>query len=173
MSATNYSACLKFTLQWEGGWSNHKADPGGATMRGVTQRVYNAYRTAHNKPIHSVYYITDAEVGDIYRRQYWDVVRGDQLPIGIDLAVFDHAVNSGPVAAIKMLQRSVGVTADGNFGLVTLNAVQRAKPRELVLTLTKSRQGFLERLKTFKVFGRGWTRRVTAVRTTALVMIGA
>ena len=172
MTASNFSACLRFTLQYEGGWSNHKQDPGGATMKGVTQRVYDAYRRRMGRQVQSVFHIPDAELNDIYRLQYWNVVRGDDLPAGVDLAVFDHAVNSGPVAAVKALQRVLKVTCDGNLGLATLAAAKQADPKKLVAGLTAAREGFLRTLKIFKVFGRGWMRRVSAVRTVALAMIG-
>jgi lysozyme family protein len=172
MTASNFSACLKFTLQYEGGWSNHKQDPGGATMKGVTQRVYDAYRRRAGKQAQSVFYISDSELNDIYRLQYWNTVRGDELPVGVDLAVFDHAVNSGPVAAIKMLQRALKVTCDGNLGLATIAAAKQADPKKLVAALVDAREGFLKTLKIFPVFGRGWMRRTSAVRAAALTMIG-
>lgn len=173
MFSSNYDNCLAFTLQFEGGYVNHPADPGGETNRGVTKRVYDAYRMKSGKIRQSVRLISEAEVQEIYRRQYWDAVRGDDLPVGIDACVFDHAVNSGPVAAAKMLQAALGVKVDGNIGMATIHAAQTANVKQTIESLISRRNSFLQRLRTFKVFGRGWTRRTAALRKTALAMIGA
>ena len=114
-----FDTCLAETLKWEGGWSNHPRDPGGPTMRGIIQRVYDGWRDNHGLPRRSVREIADHELRDIYRRSYWDQVRGDELPPGVDLAVFDFAVNSGPARAAKYLQRVLGVKVDGHIGPAT------------------------------------------------------
>ena len=66
--------------------------------------------------------LTPALVGPLYKRKYWDKVAGDLLPSGLDYAVFDAAINSGPGRAAKWLQELVGVTADGAIGPGTLAA---------------------------------------------------
>lgn len=167
----NFSACLKKVLVHEGGFSNHPADPGGATMKGVTQRVYTAYRLGKNLPDQSVRWINNGELEDIYKRQYWDAVRGDELPSGVDYCIFDAAVNSGPIRAIRWLQSALEVKADGIFGIVTKQAVERFGPANLIRRYCASRLGWLKLLNTWPVFGKGWGRRVTEVERDALKMI--
>ena len=114
----NYNFCLQQVLKYEGGFSNHPNDPGGATMRGVTQDVYDGWRKAHNQPVQSVKNISNDELQGIYRQLHWDKIRGDDLPSGLDLAVFDFAVNSGVNRASKYLQAIVGTPQDGIIGPV-------------------------------------------------------
>lgn len=171
MAAKNFETSLAKVLRHEGLWSNHPLDPGGATMKGVTQRVYDAWR--RNKGLHtqSVRYIADAELADIYRNQYWHAVRGDELPDGVDYAVFDFAVNSGPGRAIKDLQRVIGETQDGIIGQRTLARVNGANDREgLIHDYLDRRLAFLRSLKTWSAFGRGWASRVASVRLHALAL---
>lgn len=176
MLATNddrFPACLKETLKWEGGYSNHPKDPGGATMKGVTQRVYNGWRDGHDLQRRSVRQIEEHELQDIYRSSYWAAVRGDELPAGVDLAVWDVAVNSGPVRAIKLLQKACGANiVDGHIGAATLAQVGRCEPAGLVARYMDEREHFLRSLPTFPTFGKGWINRCTAIEATALGMAG-
>lgn len=162
--AMTFSIILPWTLTLEGGFVNDPHDPGGATNWGVTQRVYDGWRQRTGQPLRSVKLITEAEVEVIYRLQYWNVVQGDRLPAGLDYAVFDYAVNSGPGKAAKDLQRELGVAVDGVIGQITLaaaKAVEAAgKIPDLIKRLCARRMSFLRSLSTFKRFGRGWTRRV-------------
>jgi lysozyme family protein len=162
----SYNASLAAVLKYEGGYVNHPKDPGGATNRGVTQATYNSYRTSKSLAPQSVRAISSQEVGDIYKSLYWDKVRGDDLPAGVDLAVFDLAVNSGVSRALRMLQECVGVTADGVVGPKTLDAV-RASGNGLIDKLCDARLKFLQRLPTWPTFGKGWGNRVASVRVTA------
>ena len=114
--------------------------------------------------------LSRTEAAQIYRRNYWNTVRGDDLPAGVDAAVFDHAVNSGPGAAARMLQASLGVKADGAIGRTTLAALGVAEPQALIRELMRRRRGFLQRLKTFAIFGRGWTRRIQAIEKSSLAL---
>ncbi len=124
MTASSFDEALKRVLVHEGGYADHPADPGGATMRGVTQRVYDGWRRRRGVPVRSVRLIEPGEVEAIYRLQYWDAVRADDLPAGLDYGVFDAAVHSGPGQAAKWLQRALGVTADGQVGEATLAALE-------------------------------------------------
>ena len=164
MTASNFDASLGLTLVYEGGWSDNPKDPGGATMRGITQAVYNADRRDRRLPIQSVRLITDAELRAIYRSRYWDLVQASALPIGVDYAVFDFAVNSGVSRASGVLQDVVGVKRDGNIGLVTLGALSsfvsaRGAPA-LIDAICCARLDFLRGLSSFATFGAGWSRRV-------------
>lgn len=164
---TNFPAIMSWLAVYEGGYVNHPRDPGGATNRGVTQAVYNAFRRSQGVQRRSVRHITDAEHDAIYTQQYWNPVRGDALPSGLDATLFDFAVNSGVSRSVKTLQRALGFkgrSVDGILGVMTLDAVRtwEAKGRisDLIIDINKRRMSFLRRLKTFGTFGVGWTRRV-------------
>ncbi|RWD71661.1 glycoside hydrolase family 108 protein [Mesorhizobium sp.] len=170
MAASREQESLARVLAHEGGYSNHPSDPGGVTMKGVTQRVYDAYRRSKGLATRSVKGITGQELFDIYDRQYWDAVRGDQLPAGVDYVVFDGAVNSGPKQSIIWLQRALGSLyqgrVDGVIGLGTIAAVQACDNHDaLIDRICDQRLAFLQHLKTWKAFGRGWRSRVAEVRS--------
>lgn len=168
MSAANYATCLAHILRHEGGWANHPKDPGGATMRGVIQRVYDGYRDLKGLSRRSVRLIENHELQEIYRKQYWNAIRGDELPVGVDLVVFDQAVNSGPVQSAKWLQRALGVTADGHIGAGTLDALLQNGAHEAIVNhMCDQRLTFLKNLRggsLWKTFGKGWSTRVADVR---------
>ena len=164
----NFEKALALVLEHEGGYVNHPKDPGGATMKGVTQAVYDAYRKVRGRPSQSVKFITDEELRAIYKFQYWDKVHGDFLPTGLDYAMFDFAVNSGVGRASKYLQAVLGVAQDGQIGARTLAAI--TNPVSIINALLDRRMGFLRNLRTFLTFGKGWTRRVQGVRAKALDM---
>jgi len=154
----NWNKIFGWELASEGGYVNNPEDPGGATNMGVTQRTYDA-TTGLNK---SVKMITEAEVRDIFNAQYFQKVMGDDLPDGLDYAVVDYAINSGPSRAVKALQRQLNVTADGIMGAQTLRAIKTSNiPHdEMIVTYCTDRLNWMKRLKTWKTFGRGWSARV-------------
>lgn len=173
MTAQNYAQALKRVLAHEGGYANHPEDPGGATMKGVTQAVYDAYRKRRGLSTRSVRLIEEPELQAIYRQQYWDAIQGDKLPAGIDYVVFDGAVNSGPLQSVKWLQRALGnVVVDGMIGDATLAAVE-AYPNlaKLIDAICDRRLAFLKALKTWGTFGKGWSSRVTGVRSAGKAMV--
>jgi lysozyme family protein len=167
----NFDKCLELMLKHEEGYVHHELDPGGRTNLGVTQRVWEEWlgRPVSEKEMRN---LTPTMVKPLYKRKYWDAVRADDLVSGVDYAVFDVAVNSGPGRAIKFLQSCVGVTADGGFGPRTLAAVKVAEqdPARLIEQYSARRLEFLQSLRTFPTFGRGWSRRVEEVKTVALAM---
>ncbi|MAD98719.1 MAG: putative glycosyl hydrolase [Prokaryotic dsDNA virus sp.] len=157
----NLEKVTEWVLVHEGGYVNHPEDPGGATNMGVTQRVYDGWRRRKGMPIQSVKKITKDEVVAIYKDQYWDKVWGDHLPSGLDYSVYDFAINSGPSRAIKFLQRILGVTQDGIMGNVTFSAImERGDIENIISALNYDRWQWLKRLRHWKTFGKGWTRRV-------------
>ncbi|AWC20851.1 putative Peptidoglycan domain protein [Aminobacter sp. MSH1] len=165
----NFARALSLVLKHEGGWSDHPADPGGATMKGVTLANFRRY-VKPNATKDDLRKITNEQGGPVYRRFYWDAVHGAELPDGVDYAVFDFAVNSEPGRAVKYLQGVVGVAEDGRIGPATLAAV-RAKPHAAVIhDLCGRRMAFLRGLKTSGTFGKGWSSRVAGVRSEALKM---
>jgi len=156
----NFETSLAHVLKHEGGWADHPADPGGATMKGVTLKTYSDWlgRQATKDELRA---ISPEHLRTIYKARYWDAVRGDELPSGVDYVVFDMAVNSGPGRAAKTLQAAVGATPDGSIGPKTLALASAQDPAALIAAFQRSRQHFLEALPTFATFGKGWTRRVT------------
>lgn len=164
----NYDNCLNATLVHEGGWSNHPKDPGGATMRGVTQRTYDGWRQRNNLPKRSVRFIETSELKDIYRKQYWDITKCDELPAGIDFLLFDGNVNSGPDRSVRWLQDALGVKVDGHIGEATLSAAREYPDHdELCAAILVRRLAFMRGLKTWKTFGKGWSARVAGAKVTA------
>jgi lysozyme family protein len=167
-----FAVCLTETLRWEGGYSNDPHDSGGATMRGVIQRVYDGFRDSRRLHRRDVRQLEPAELQAIYHANYWQLVRGDELPPGVDLATFDYGVNSGPSRAIKGLQKILGVAQDGHLGAATLAAVHRANPAELVAKIMAERRRFIRQIGVYWRFGKGWERRCTGVERVALGMAG-
>lgn len=164
MSAGNFGASLALTLVYEGSYSNQPKDPGGATMCGVTQRVYDEDRDARRLPRQPVRLSTQAERAAIYHARYWNLARCDDLSPGVDYALFDFAVNSGVGRAVSTLQQVTGAVPDGAMGPATLAAVQRYANQygatALIDSLCTARDRFLRSLPTYITFGAGWTRRV-------------
>ena len=163
---SNFNACLALVLKSEGGYVNHPADPGGRTNLGVTQKVWEDW-VGHPVTEADMRALTPTDVGPMYKAKYWDMVKGDNLPDGVDYAVFDLAVNSGTGRAAKTLQQALGVTADGQIGPATIAACKAADPREVASKVCDARLAFLQSLSTFAAFGKGWSRRVAEVQTTA------
>lgn len=175
----NYTACLAITAKWEGHISNHPNDPGGLTNRGVTQAVYDAFRKAHGHTTRTVTLLTEVEYQDIYRDNYWNAVKGDQLPMGLDGLTFDGGVNSGPSRGIKWLQRAVGTTVDGKIGPQTIAAANAAYSDGQISAINAckraiaARTSFLHGLSTFATFGRGWMNRVADWEVKSVLMAQA
>lgn len=167
----NFEQCLALLLKHEGGYVNNPKDPGGRTNLGVTQRVYEAY-VGHPVDEATMRALTPDVVAPIYKRDYWDACRCDDLPDGVDYAVFDLAVNSGTRRAAKMLQKSAGVPDDGSIGPATLKAVAECNARDLAADICENRLAFLQGLPTWATFGNGWGRRVAEVEQMAFNMVG-
>ena len=170
---SNFETCLALMLAHEGGYVDHPKDPGGRTNHGVTQRVWEEW-VGHEVDEKQMRALTPETVAPLYKRKYWDAVRADDLVDGVDYCVFDVAVNSGPGRAVKFLQSCVGVAADGGFGPATMAAVKKAEedPARLIEMYCAKRLEFLQSLKTFETFGKGWSRRVQEVKDKALKMLG-
>lgn len=169
MTASNFPACMDEIFAHEGGFVNHPKDPGGATNWGITIGTLSAYR-GRPQTVAQVKNLTKAEAREIYRHNYWNKVRGDELPTGVDLVTFDPAVNSGVRRGAQWLQRSLGVGADGKVGPVTVGAAAKADPVAVVVKACALRMGFLRGLRTFSTFGRGWSRRVASVEAVGVRM---
>lgn len=166
---TRFEECLQHVLQHEGGFVNHPNDPGGATNLGCTKDTWERWvgRPCTTDDIRN---LRVSDVTPLYREKYWDRPKCGALSAGIDYCVFDTAVNSGPGRAIKFLQEVAGVTVDGVLGPRTLAAVEAIVPSDVIDAYCDKRLAFLQELKTWEHFGRGWARRVLEVRRTAQMM---
>lgn len=170
-SDERFQRCLTAVLRHEGGYVDHPSDPGGATNMGITRKTLARWRKVSpwtDLPKSSVASLKRDEAALIYRANYWNPSKAGDMPAGIDLALFDFAVNSGPDRAVRTLQAALGVAADGEVGPVTLAALRAADLARLTKDFCDRRLAFLNGLSTFAVFGRGWTRRVGDIRAAAL-----
>lgn len=163
----SFEQALAHVLESEGGWSDHPADPGGATMKGITLATYREYKRNPHITKEQLRNISDAEVSDIYKKGYWDKSRCSAMPAGIGYLVFDASVNMGVGRSSKLLQESVGVTADGVIGPITLAAVNAANQNELIEEFSRRKEAFYRSLPTFDTFGKGWLNRVANTKAFA------
>jgi len=165
----NFDICMTMLLAHEGGYVNHPSDPGGMTNLGVTKRTYDEY---HGTDIdeEGMRQLTKADVEPIYRRNYWDRCRCQDLASGIDWAVFDFAVNAGTGRAAKLLQRAAETEQDGSIGPLTLMKVKQHEVANIINRIAVYREEFYRSLSTFDTFGRGWLRRNDETREQALKM---
>ena len=163
---SNFEKSLTELLKHEGGYVNHPQDPGGRTNLGVTQDVWEDWidRAVTEENMMA---LTPAKVAPLYREMYWDRVKGDKLPSGVDYCVFDAAVNSGVSRAAKWLQTTVGAVPDGAIGEQTLKQVLLTNPQMLIDKYSAIRLEFLKGRSTWLTFGKGWERRVEEVKATA------
>jgi|TARA_R100001126_G_C4777003_1_gene125237 lysozyme family protein len=166
----NYNKCLETILHHEGGYVNHPEDPGGETNLGVTKRVYEEHGGTKDMKD-----LTVEDVAPIYKKGYWDRMKCDEIPNGLDLCLFDFGVNAGPGRAAKFLQKIIGTTVDGGIGPQTLNALQQKIGgdddygiSDIIKEYQSARQEYYEGLSTFATFGKGWTRRVEETTELAL-----
>lgn len=174
MTRSRFDLCLGEVLRHEGGYVDHPSDPGGATNMGITRRTLADWRkvspwSALDKA--EVRTLQHDEVAAIYRTNYWDRSGAGSLPPGLDLALLDFAVNSGPDRAVRTLQAELAVAVDGRIGPQTLAAVRTRIALKggvgLIDLFCDRRLAFLGQLSTYAVFGKGWSARVAAIRKAA------
>ena len=168
-----FRECLKFVLKWEGGFSNHPADRGGATNKGITQATYDAYRKQKGLHLRSVKFITDEEVEEIYYTKYYLPSKAHLMPPPLDVVVFDTAVNMGVKTSAILLQKALQelgyytLAVDGIVGELTLHAVRKAQEKDaLFLLIVKYVQlriqryrGIVAKNPSQRVFLKGWLNR--------------
>lgn len=165
----NWDACFAMVLKHEGGFVNHPKDPGGMTNLGVTKAAWEVWlaRTATESDMRA---LTPEKVKPFYKAMYWNKIKGDDLPSGVDYAAYDLAVNSGVGRAAKYLQQIAGVTVDGAIGPRSLEAIKKCDAKDVVDEICNMRMDFLKNLNTFETFGKGWTIRVNDVKAKATEM---
>ena len=163
-----FAECLPIILKFEGGYSAHPSDPGGATMKGITQASFDSWRNAHQLPMRPVKEIEAGEVIAIYAESYWHPAGCENLPAPLDLIQFDTAVQRGPVKAVKMLQAILGVPVDGIFGAQTRRTAEAMMGKGLCTWYLKAREthykGRVEEDPTQAAFIKGWMARLAALR---------
>jgi lysozyme family protein len=175
---SNWQKAFEQMLASEGGFTDDERDPGnnlpdgrkGSTMLGVTQFNWEQH-TGHEVTHEQMRKLTPADVEPLYKKKYWDVVRADELPSGIDYVLFDMGVNAGPGRSIKLAQATVGVPADGGLGPITMAAILAADPAEFIEKFSAEKEAFYRSLNTFETFGKGWLNRVAAVKQKATSMV--
>ena len=166
----NWQKSFELMLKSEGGYVHHPSDPGGRTNLGVTQATWENW-VGRGSDEAEMRGLTPEKVEPMYKKKFWDAVRGDELPMGLDYLMFDFAVNAGAGRAIKTLQTAVGVTPDGGFGPMTMAAVQAVDPNELIERFSQAKEDFYRSLTTFATFGKGWLNRVADVKVKASAML--
>lgn len=156
MTARIWDSAFNVLLENEGNYVNNPHDKGGETMYGISKKAY---------PDVDIENLTKEQAKGIYKKDYWDKCKCDYLPDALSVAVFDFAVNSGVKRAIKYLQMSLGVTADGIIGNQTIGACNRLPTKVILEDYLDKRLQYLMSLKDFKYFGNGWGKRVERVRS--------
>lgn len=165
----NYPACLAFTLSEEGGWSDNPKDPGGKTMKGITIGTFRRY--VPNATPEQLRAISDAMLSRIYHDGYWVTVHGDELPIGVDLMLFDFGVTAGPGRSVRIMQQLLKVADDGIIGPATLKALRAVQPLHMTTALWKYQLDYYKSLATWPTFGGGWKNRSERRLAAANVMV--
>jgi len=166
----NFPQCFALVLKNEGGYVDNEKDPGGATNLGCTKATWEAW-VGHSVTKDDIKALMPKDVMPLYKAKYWDTINGDNLPEGVDYAVFDFAINSGPSRAAKALQSVLNTNPDGQIGPTTLRALETANAREVATAVCEARLAFLQSLSTYGTFGKGWSRRVSEVEQTAFNMV--
>jgi|TARA_R100001129_G_scaffold178789_2_gene154920 lysozyme family protein len=154
----NFGKSLQMLLKHEGGYVWHERDPGGETNHGVTRKVYEDWV---KRPVEDgeMKKLTHEDVAPIYEKSYWQRLKCDDLPPGLDFFCFDWGVNSGTGRSAKALQGIIGAKQDGGIGPKTLKTLAEHDTKEVLHKMHGVRQDFYEGLSTFDTFGKGWTRR--------------
>lgn len=181
----NFTKCLGWLLEHEGGLTNLKNDRGGLTNLGVTHIEYDRYRRFKGLPLRSVSMITVEEAQDVYHSFYWEVSKCGLLPSGVENCIFDMAVNNGVVGAAKAAQRvanklvGANLSVDGHIGPITCDAIDDCPEADFINAFCDERLRVDSGFFNWKTFGRAWTNRVngngklgiTGVRAQSLSLI--
>jgi len=168
----NWDKSFDYLIDSEGGFVNDPNDPGGMTNLGITKKVWEAW-IGHEVDEAAMRALTHDDVKPLYKKEYWDAVRADELPSGIDYLCFDFAVNSGVNRAIVILQQSIDVIVDGHLGPITIskvNKIYQENPENLIEKYSDNKETFYKSLKNFPIYGKGWLNRVDLVEHRAKMM---
>ena len=174
----NWDKAFALVIKSEGGFTSDPHDAGnhlpdgrpGCTMWGCTQANWESY-IGHQVTWDDMKALKPDDVKPLYKRDYWDAVKGDELPGGVDYAAFDFAINAGPGASRKMIQRALGVTADGAIGPATMAAIKATNGKVFLDKFSQAKRDFYIGLHNPK-YEKGWLARVDTVKDIATVMLG-
>lgn len=173
----SFNDALKFVLEQEGGYSNHPADKGGATNKGIIQSEYNRYRREKNLSIRSVKDIEDKEVKEIYENQYWDKIRAQYIKAPLGLVLFDTAVNFGVGGATRRLQKALNVSVTGVWTQDISDVIHKCDAGKIALDICKMRMEWRNYIAQHdpsqKAFLKGWLNRDNRLASEVKRMIGA
>ena len=168
---------LKFTLKWEGGFTNDPVDPGGATNKGIIQSVYNRYRRRKGLDIRSVKNLTEQEMLEIYEKDYWDLVRAKYLKSPLGLVMFDTCVNMGPSGSISRLQMALGLKVTGSWTKEISDVIHTCDAGAIALQICRlrvaKRYARVKEDERQRKFLRGWLNRDNDLAREVRKMIGA
>lgn len=145
----NFDKAFEIVIGLEGGYSNNPNDPGGETNYGICKRAY---------PNEDIKNLTLDRAKEIYYLDYWSKCKCDDMPSGIDIVLFDCAVNQGQITAIKLLQKSLDISVDGKVGDLTITAARHN--RDAIIGYFTERALSYMQLNSFRTFGRGWLNRL-------------
>ena len=162
----NFKNIINNLVELEGGKSNLSYDKGGKTNLGITQYTYNNWNKKHNKPLKDVYKITRQEADQIYKEEYWNIIKGDQLPPNVAHIMLSQALLDGPQDSIRLVQKLLGLKVDGIMGSDTINKIKRLTVNGDIKLATAIANKQIYRLKTDEdadKFGKGWNSRVRKV----------
>ena len=154
---SNWEKSVEFVIEQEGEYTNDSNDPGGETKWGISKKSY---------PTLDIKNLTQDQAKAIYESDYWNLVNGDELPNGLDLAVFDMAVNQGVGTAIKLLQKHLGTKEDGVFGPITLAKAKAITQRQILVFLARRLEAYMTLMtKNTKLlsYAINWFYRVVAL----------
>ena len=173
---SDFAACRAWLIPEEGGLSDDPHDPGGRTYEGIEQTEYDAWCRLCHMPPGDVAKASEAVITSIYRVQYW-IPYCSTLPPGVNLVFFDISVNQGQNPAVVFLQRSLGISADGHWGVITAAAVKDinnggAISKEVIEEMTALRVSRYKGTRNFKRYGHDWLKRAADCQTLALKMAG-
>lgn len=158
-----FSTALTRVLAHEGEYSADPHDPGNWTGGRVGRGELRGTKwgiSAAACPDLDIAALTQDQAAHLYRVRYWNPVHADHLPFAVAWQLFDYAVNSGVVTAVRAWQGVLNVTADGIIGPHTLKAARRVPTTTQVLGLLSQRLAFLTGLRHWSTQGRGWARRM-------------
>lgn len=174
-----FEDCVALVLAHEGGFVDDPRDPGGATNYGISLRYARTQGSLLDMDGDGdvdkadIVLVTPEKAKMVYRNWFWRDVRAEELPAGVDMVMFDYAVNSGAGRAIKSLQKHLGIQVDGVLGPATMAAIKAATPESVILGVTRERIKFLSSLRTWETYKNGWSRRVNETCEAALAMVGS
>lgn len=166
----NFDKSINLMLGLEGGKTDEGTDRGGRTNYGITQFTYNAWNKKHNLPKKDVFTITPQIAKQIYKEEYWSIIKGDQLPKNVANAILSMALTDGPQDAIKFVQKMLGVQpVSGVMGPITMTKIwekSKTGDADFARAILNKQIDRYQKDEQASTYGKGWTNRVEKVKDT-------